>query len=339
MALVQEFTFVNRDYMRLQRAIATRETSIEYQEQALREKQQQVEELDEMIQELRRFNPSHQPRCVIEAVNIHQSNKEREKYNVEYSCLDINNRLKREYELIAKEKEQISKISEVETLYTKEMVKEQLSHSDKIVQKSICIGIDDTYGMFVRWRFENIVMKPDNNPFRNVNFGGDVAINLPPAIVNIYLNNNSVRILPMRNRPKHPAYSSLHVCHPHILNHHHPCFGDYAGPISEAIAEGHLQTAASLIELFLSGAADRDGAGSYWYRWLFDNNTLDSASRRWLYDRGEEAIVTSYNPEGTSYNPEGILNYFVQENGETIMYNFATLEEVETAKENYNANL
>ena len=55
------------------------------------------------------------------------------------------------------------------------------------------------------------------------------------------------------------------AAHPHCLTDHEPCMGDFAGPFREAISDRDWVYAASIVGLFLSGAAWEDSAGYYFH--------------------------------------------------------------------------
>lgn len=329
MALIQEFVQVNSEYVRLENTINHLQIQLAQNQEYKQQYEQQIENLYEELDTLKSFNKTRVPLVIKQAVTQFEQARSQELGNIKFRKNNIETAIRNIYPDLARQEERLSNITNVEILYTKEMVKEQLESNDKIVNKSICLG-EDSHGHFIRWRYENIVMKPDINPFINVNFGGEVAINLPPAIVQIYPGDNSVKIMPMRNRPRHTGFAH-NVCHPHVLGNNNPCLGDYAGPVVEAISEGHLETVASLLELFLSGAADSDAAGKHWYRWLFDDDTLDSTYRE--YDGKWKLVSFAVDDNGARQ-----LQYFVQEDGQTNVYVFKSKEELDAKKEAYHAN-
>lgn len=166
--------------------------------------------------------------------------------------------------------QKLSELSSTSVVITKESLKRDLSSVESVNPRTIVVG-EDTHGIFVRWRYDNIVMIPSENPFINLNEGQQIKIHMPPIITAFYLYSRKVIVTAPRNGKRHRGMNSNLVVHPHILSGNSPCLGDYQGPINEAIDDKDWQTLAGLMEMFLSGAANNDPAGKLWYRWLINN--------------------------------------------------------------------
>ena len=183
------------------------------------------------------------------------------------------------YEAINRSQEVLERLGDGVTVFTKQSVKEQLADLPSINDKTICVGENDNYGPFVRWSFEGLMMRPDENNMQNINFGDDVAIPLEPLTVTCFLNDNNCTIVPKRGGKRFRGYGDNMVAHPHILDGNRPCLGDFAGPFTEAMDDKDFATVAVILESFLSQAAVNDAAGSHWYKWIDADITSYTSSR------------------------------------------------------------
>ncbi len=92
-------------------------------------------------------------------------------------------------------------------------------------------------------------------------------IRIPRSTVIIYPDSGAVRITHVADEANQCRYcygGSEPQVHPHVLNGGEPCFGDFAGPIREAIADRDWAVAIGLIQMFLEQADPEDTAGQHW---------------------------------------------------------------------------
>lgn len=112
-------------------------------------------------------------------------------------------------------------------------------------------------------------LTPTHNPWENhdveVPEGG---IPLPEMLIHLH-SNLEVRITLGPEQEGITGHAGRPVPHPHVLDHEGTsCFGDFGGPITEALHSGDLTTALLVIREFLSHANTDDSAGRLWFRFI-----------------------------------------------------------------------
>lgn len=92
------------------------------------------------------------------------------------------------------------------------------------------------------------------------------SVALQDIVVIIDLRDQRIRLLPKSNEqhlsPFHWANSRQ--VHPHVLDAADPCFGDFGGPITEALNNHDWETLVTVLRMFLQTADAYDDAGKHW---------------------------------------------------------------------------
>lgn len=244
-------------------------------------------------------------------------------------------------------RERLSRITSPEYVVTKEGMKQLLSTIRSIDPKSVCVGTDRSNEKFVRWKHVGLIMKPDKNQYDNINYGAPLEIPLEPQVVTFFVERNRVTITPARGGTRFPCMSNRKMSHPHILNDNRPCFGDFAGPVEEAMADKDYVTLAALTEMFLSQAYSDDGAGMYWYNFIHPSITTGySRNSSRLHGQNGDALDLTYIYEINNGNrptvvtSEGgaqIRQFYAYElkDGKLEVKPFRTYEEYRALKVNF----
>ena len=274
MGLLNEIEYLSPEIQRLERYINSYTTRVQQIEQQIKDFGESYEKHQALRDEVQSYFNTHvadMPPAVRESlsntINAWEGNMDNDQYQQERRTTELENT----YTALNKQKEQLEKIGRDPVIFTKESVREALKNVGTIEPRSVVVGDDANLGIFIRWKHVGIKLKPSENRHQNLNFGGDVEIPLGDMVVNYYLHHNKIRVTPKRGGVRHRGLNSNLVAHPHILSRNEPCFGDFSGPVTEAMHDKDLETLGALMEMFLSQAAVGDPAGDLWYRWLDDN--------------------------------------------------------------------
>lgn len=102
----------------------------------------------------------------------------------------------------------------------------------------------------------------------------DLDIPLQDCTLDIWLSKDDISkyFFGMDSKVSLPGYEGRSLPHPHWISENSPCLGDFAGAIHEAILAGDLETAATLMIIYLGQYNSEDSAGQYFYRWWMVNN-------------------------------------------------------------------
>jgi len=121
-------------------------------------------------------------------------------------------------------------------------------------------SLDFLGGSNFEFIFENCTMASPNS---------GLPIKLPSMIVRILPSQSYIRLLPLDEAEAFLGYDDYLVVHPHITSSAGtPCWGDFAGPISQAMHSADLTTLLFILLEFLNTVDPNDSAGRYWPHWI-----------------------------------------------------------------------
>lgn len=152
-------------------------------------------------------------------------------------------------------------------------IKKTLEHHTNIT--NISLKQRDDGEIFIEYVYHNVKCTPNYSPYLNLR---DSSFDLLPVKARIFLSCNKVYLLPLYEDEDKTTkgYDGRYVIHPHILSTNgHPCLGDFNSSFFNAMSDDDLDTAVTILELFLEQADTKDDAGQYWPRFMLHNLVLD----------------------------------------------------------------
>ena len=134
----------------------------------------------------------------------------------------------------------------------------------------------------------NLLMRPSENPYMNVNWGRPIVIPLDPITLTIDLHHARIHMsgkayLDPFYRPEDDDDNWDARVHPHgIDGGTRPCLGEYEQTVVEAIESGDVFTTVTTMAMFLEHANDADSAGQHWPVWAFGGMDDIWVHTKWL---------------------------------------------------------
>lgn len=126
----------------------------------------------------------------------------------------------------------------------------------------------------VTWNLSGIVMRPHGQLPQGITVdeGAQPEVLLGDVRVQLRLPTSS-RGAEIQLRPRSPEAGRPNTFvgdapHPHVLSNYQPCWGDWGGPITEALHARDIGLVNDLIKTFLGQAYSEDIAGRHWVQWI-----------------------------------------------------------------------
>jgi len=204
-------------------------------------------------------------------------------------------------------REHLENLSPDPEIFIKNQIDAQLMKIEGVIPGSVCIshqqsGLPQIQATTLHWRMEPGLsavngLEGDRHPqWFHVD---KIYVPHGGCEVRIDLQTKNCKILPTDPDEALYLWQNTRNVHPHILEQHNPCFGDFSGPYAEAVAEQRWGDVASLIRLFLTNIDAADSAGKHWTQ-FFRNKFADR-------------LVTDRFGQPTS--SRGYKHYFQNEDG------------------------
>lgn len=217
-------------------------------------------------------------------------------------------------------KEQLDGMDSSPTRYNRDDIEVALRKVEGFIPGSVALSVEQ--GQYTLcWIMEGGQAKVNNLPMSDLPWFHVDELEVPYErhMIDIRLNTKMIKFIPDPGVETIYNWEGTRTVHPHILNDHIPCLGDFSGPMTEAIVECDWETVATLSRLFMSQIDSRDSAGSHWSHYF----------GRTFGERN--ATVRS---RGSVHSPYGYKHYF-KEDGKWIVklsldpFEFKPFKEVE----------
>lgn len=177
---------------------------------------------------------------------------------------------------LAKLREKIVDLDPDPTIYIKDQIDEQLMQVEGVVPGSVFItkqehALVNQETLMLHWKMESgmsMVNGLDGNRFPQWFHVDEIEVPFGNCEVRINLNTKQCQIVPLSSEEAYYTWQGCRNVHPHILESNKPCFGDFSGPYTEALAEQRWVDVASIIRLFLTNIDSHDSAGKHWSQYF-----------------------------------------------------------------------
>lgn len=167
--------------------------------------------------------------------------------------------------------EYLNRLSKVPTIFDINVIRQQLENVDSTEENSVVMWQDDNNHAYVSWVRRAGWAEVKNHSFDRPWFHAPIKIEVPECRIYVNLQTKNVSIKNLFGGTEgmygygHPTVLKVH---PHIMSDDTPCFGDFAGAVTEALSENDWNTAATMIDLFLRQVNDQDAAGKQWVEYF-----------------------------------------------------------------------
>ena len=203
----------------------------------------------------------------------------------------IEERVRRDRRNMTTIRERLEGMDSTPTIYRRSEIEAQLVDVENYIPGTVALTSSRAFGSthnLVTFELQGgwaqvTGLDLDDMPWFHVEHD-DFRVPYGDCLVCINLANNGLQLKPRTDTSLRPyTWEGLRTIHPHVLNNHGPCLGDFSGPMTEAIADKDWPTVVGLINLYLGRVDATDSAGAHWTHWFareFGDTRVNNRVRR-----------------------------------------------------------